>query len=81
VWDNQSQPARRYELLVTLELDGQDRKYSLTKTIDLDSASKLDAEATILGLRDDLRMGRASAEWRTTRCGFGMRGIIIWRWR
>jgi SRSO17 transposase len=30
VWDNQSEQARRYELLVTENLDGQDRKYSLT---------------------------------------------------
>jgi SRSO17 transposase len=30
VWDNQSEHARRYELLVTENLDGQDRKYSLT---------------------------------------------------
>jgi SRSO17 transposase len=28
--DNQSEQARRYELLVTENLDGQDRKYSLT---------------------------------------------------
>ena len=30
VWANQSEQARRYELLVTENLDGQDRKYSLT---------------------------------------------------
>jgi SRSO17 transposase len=30
VWDKQSEQARRYELLVTENLDGQDRKYSLT---------------------------------------------------
>jgi len=51
VWDNQSEQARRYELLVTENMDGQDRKYSLTnqKPSDLDAASKLDAEATLLG--------------------------------
>jgi len=43
--------ARRYELLVTENFDGQDRKYSLTnqKPSTLDAASKLDAEATLLG--------------------------------
>ena len=30
VWDKQSEQARRYELLVTENLDGQDRKYSLS---------------------------------------------------
>src|SRR5256886_12109400 len=30
VWDNRSEQARRYELLVTENMDGQDRKYSLT---------------------------------------------------
>jgi hypothetical protein len=30
VWDNQSEQARCYELLVTENLDGEDRKYSLT---------------------------------------------------
>src|SRR3977135_1096190 len=30
VWDKQSEQARRYELLVTENFDGQDRKYSLT---------------------------------------------------
>jgi SRSO17 transposase len=30
VWDKQSEQTRRYELLVTENLDGQDRKYSLT---------------------------------------------------
>jgi SRSO17 transposase len=30
VWDNQSEQARYYELLVSENLDGQDRKYSLT---------------------------------------------------
>ena len=30
VWDKQSEQARRYELLVTENLDGQDRQYSLT---------------------------------------------------
>ena len=51
VWDKQSEQARRYKLFVTENLDGQDRKYSLTnqRAIDLDAASKLDAEATILG--------------------------------
>jgi hypothetical protein len=52
VWDKQSEQARRYELLVTENLDGQDRKYSFIdepKAIDLDAASKLDAETTLLG--------------------------------
>ena len=30
VWDKQSEQARRYELLVTENMDGEDRKYSLT---------------------------------------------------
>jgi hypothetical protein len=30
VWNNQSEQGRRYELLVTENMDGQDRKYSLT---------------------------------------------------
>jgi SRSO17 transposase len=30
VWDKQSQKTRRYELLVTENMDGEDRKYSLT---------------------------------------------------
>jgi SRSO17 transposase len=30
VWDKQSEQGRRYELLVTENMDGQDRKYSLT---------------------------------------------------
>jgi hypothetical protein len=30
VWDKQSEQARRYELLVIENMDGQDRKYSLT---------------------------------------------------
>jgi hypothetical protein len=51
VWDKQSEQARRYELLVTENLDGQDRKYIIDepKAIDLDAASKLDAETTLLG--------------------------------
>jgi hypothetical protein len=39
------------KLLVTENLDGQDRKYIIDepKAIDLDAASKLDAETTLLG--------------------------------
>ena len=47
------------------------------KAIDLDAASKLDAEATLLGREVLSRMVRASAEWQTTKCAFGMRGTII----
>src|ERR1700751_5454023 len=51
VWGKQSEQARRYELLVTENLDGQDRKYIIhePKAIELDAASKLDAETTLLG--------------------------------
>ena len=50
------------------------------KAIDLDAASKLDAEATLLGREVLSRMVRARAQWQTTKYAFGMRGTIIWHW-
>jgi SRSO17 transposase len=45
VWDKQSEQARRYQLLVTENLDGEDRKYSLlmdpTKKLAIDPLSAL----------------------------------------
>ena len=41
VWDKQSGQGRRYELLVTENLDGQDRKYSLTNQKSSTSTQRL----------------------------------------
>jgi hypothetical protein len=41
VWDKQSEQARRYELLLTENLDGEDRKYSLTNEKQSTSTSRL----------------------------------------
>ena len=51
VWDKQSEQGRRYELLVTLELGWTRSEVFIDepKAIDLDAASKLDAETTLLG--------------------------------
>jgi DDE superfamily endonuclease len=51
VWDKQSEQARRYELLVTPELGWTRSEVFIDqpKAFDLHAASKLDAEATLLG--------------------------------
>jgi SRSO17 transposase len=51
VWDKQSEQARRYELLVTENMDGEDRKYSLTNLNPSTSTRRLSwmQRTTLLG--------------------------------
>jgi hypothetical protein len=46
VWDKQNGQGRRYELLVTENLDGQDRKYSLTNQQPSASTQRLSTQSS-----------------------------------
>ena len=67
VWDKYSGKGRRYELLVTESLDGQDRKYSLTNQSHRHPhGACAGCRGSGIGWRGALKMARASAEWPTT---------------